>query len=85
MTMKTKLTDEEAVERLENLDPKAPGVRVRNRAAVAAIETAAAARREAEDRVTTAVRDARSAGVTWTEVGAALGVSHQAAIKRYGG
>ncbi len=83
--MKTKLTDEEAVERLENLDPDDPGVRVRDRAAVAEIEMAAAARREAEQRVATAVRDARSAGVTWTEVGAALGVSHQAAIKRYGG
>ena len=81
--MTTKLTDQEALEKLENLDPQDPAVKVRDRSAVAEIETAAGARRAVEDRVTSAVRSARSAGVTWTEIGAALGVSHQAAIKRY--
>jgi hypothetical protein len=31
-----------------------------------------------------AVADARADGVTWVKVGDALGVTHQAAIKRYG-
>jgi hypothetical protein len=84
MTMKAKLTDQEALEKLENLDPNDPDVQVRDRSAVAEIEAAAVARREVEERVTSAVQAARGAGVTWTEIGAALGVSHQAAIKRYG-
>ena len=82
--MKTRLTDEQALERLENLDPNDPGVRVGDRTDIAEIEAAVAARREAEARVAAAVRDARAAGVTWTEIGIGLGVSHQAAIKRYG-
>lgn len=82
--MKTKLTDQEALEKLENLDPNDPGVKVRDRSAVAEIEAAGLARRALEERVTSAVQAARGAGVTWTEIGAALGVSHQAAIKRYG-
>ena len=82
--MKTKLTDEQAVERLMNLDPNDPGVQVRDRTDIAEIEAAVATRREAEDRVTAAVHAARAAGVTWTEIGIGLGVSHQAAIKRYG-
>lgn len=82
--MTTKLTDQAALEKLENLDPNDPEVKVRDRSAVAEIETAAQARVAVEERVTCAVRSAREAGVTWTEIGAALGVSHQAAIKRYG-
>lgn len=30
------------------------------------------------------VADARAAGVTWARIGDALGVTHQAVIKRYG-
>lgn len=82
--MTTELTDQEALEKLENLDPIDPKVKVRDRSAVAEIETAARARRAVEERVTSAVQAAREAGVTWTEIGSALGVSHQAAIKRYG-
>ena len=82
--MKTKLTDEQALERLENLDPNDPNVRVGDRSDIAELEAAVAARREAETRVATAVRDARAAGVPWTAIGIGLGVSHQAAIKRYG-
>jgi len=29
------------------------------------------------------VREARDSGATWTQIGDALGVSHQAAMKRY--
>lgn len=82
--MTTKVTDQEALEKLENLDPDDPTVKIRDRSAVAEIEAAAAQRRAVEERVTSAVQAARGAGVTWTEIGAALGVSHQAAIKRYG-
>lgn len=78
------LTDEQALERLENLDPNDPDVQVGDRSDIAEIEAAVAARREAEDRVATAVRAARAAGVAWTEIGIGLGVSPQAAIKRYG-
>ena len=31
-----------------------------------------------------AVADARADGVTWAKIGDALGVTHQAVIKRYG-
>ncbi len=67
--------------RLEELDPASSVVR--DRSAVAGIEQAVAERHAAERAVESAVRDARALGVTWTEIGAALGVSHQAAIKRY--
>lgn len=81
---RAKLTDEQAVERLMDLNPDDPAVQVGERTDIAEIEAAVAARREAEERVATAVRSARAAGMTWTVVGIALGVSHQAAIKRYG-
>lgn len=80
MTMK--MTDRQALERLENLDPD--DAHVRDRSAVGAVAEAAADRRRAEDNVANAVEKARADGVTWTEIGIALGVSHQAAIKRYG-
>lgn len=81
MTTKTKLTDEEALARLERLDPKSDVVR--DRTAVAGIEAGVRARNLAEHAIEAAVRDARSHGVTWTEIAAALGVSHQAAMKKY--
>lgn len=78
---KMKISDAEALERLENLDPDEAVVR--DRSAVTDIEQAVAARRMAEDAVEAGVRRARRAGVTWTEIAAALGVSHQAAMKRF--
>ena len=36
-----------------------------------------------EESVEIAVADARADGVTWAKIGDALGVTHQAAIKRY--
>lgn len=42
-------------------------------------------KREEIDRMTTAiVAEARKAGLTWAEIGTALGVSKQAAQQRYG-
>ncbi len=84
MTLTTKMTtkDEEAVARFEKgIDPNT--ATVRDRSAVAEIEQAAHLRREVEELVDGAVQRARENGVTWTEIGAALGVSHQAAMKRY--
>jgi len=37
-----------------------------------------------EESVGIAVADARADGVTWAKIGDALGVTHQAVIKRYG-
>lgn len=37
-----------------------------------------------EEAVEIAVADARADGVTWARIGDALGVTHQAVIKRYG-
>lgn len=36
-----------------------------------------------EEVVEVAVADARAEGVTWAKIGDALGVTHQAVIKRY--
>ena len=57
---------------------------MRDRSAVARIESAVRAKRVAEQDVEDAVLAARANGVTWTEIGAALGITHQGAIKRYG-
>jgi len=77
------LTDEQARDRPEHLDPST--AQVRNRSDVVDIEAAVAARHDADAAITTAVARARDAGVTWVEIGAALGITHQGAIKRYGG
>lgn len=79
---KTKISDAEALERFENFDPDEDAT-VRDRTAVADIEQAVYARKVAEAATEEAVRQARHNGITWTEIASALGVSHQAAIKRY--
>lgn len=43
------------------------------------------AKRVVEQDVEDAAVAARAAGVMWTEIGAALGITHQRAIRRYGG
>ncbi|HET6910627.1 MAG TPA: hypothetical protein VFH54_14930 [Mycobacteriales bacterium] len=45
----------------------------------------AQARDQVDDFVGFAVRQLRSRGVTWAEIGAALGVTRQAAWDRYSG
>lgn len=49
-----------------------------------AIVTAAAGVNVAEERLHEAVQAARAAGDSWTVIGAALGVSKQAAQQRFG-
>lgn len=78
-TMHT-MTDEEAAAYFENeFEP----TRMRDRSATAEIEEAVHARQRAQDGIDAAVIRARRDGVTWTEIALALGVSHQAAMKRY--
>ena len=80
MTM-TKPTDEQTADAIERADlGNAP---TRDRSAVAPIEAAVHARTAADQVVLAAVRDARAHGITWVEIASALGVSHQAAMKRY--
>ena len=49
-----------------------------------ALDRLRVARREVESSVAVAVASARSAGRSWTEIGARLGVSAQAVQQRYG-
>lgn len=76
------MRDEQALDRPEHLDPNT--AQVRDRSAVVDIEAAVAARHDADAAIATAVARARDAGATWVEIGAALGMTHQGAIKRYG-
>ncbi len=80
--MKTKISDVEALARLEALDPTT--ATVRDRSATADIRAAVQMRAAAQGMVDEAVRAARDAGVTWIEIGLALGISPQGARQRYG-
>jgi hypothetical protein len=79
--MKTKISDADAMARLEELDPTT--ATVRDRSATADVRAAVAMREAAQGMVDQAVRNARDAGVTWIEIGLALGVSPQGARQRY--
>ncbi len=78
---KTKISDAQAAARFENFDFDA--ATHRDHSATAEIRIAAKLRSDAEARVRAAVDSARAQGITWVEIGAALGVSHQAAMQRY--
>ncbi|WP_309709272.1 hypothetical protein [Pseudolysinimonas sp.] len=80
-TKKDALTIEEALARLEAIDP-ATAV-YRDRGAIAPIEDAVRARDDAERLVDEIVLRARRDGLTWIEIAAGLGVSPQAARKKY--
>jgi len=51
---------------------------------LADVTAANADRAAADDRIATLVGAARMAGASWSQIGAALGVSRQAAHERYG-
>lgn len=53
--------------------------------ALRAIVAGVQARHEAQARIDEAVAQAREQGASWTVIGAMLGVSRQAALKRYAG
>jgi len=50
---------------------------------IAGLLAATRARHEADARVLEEVRKARADGVPWAKIAAVLGVSHQAAMKKY--
>jgi len=79
--MPKELIDEEALARLENLDPDR--AIVHDRSDVAAIAAAVAARDAADDQLLAAVREARTRHVPWVLIASALGVTHQAARQKY--
>lgn len=81
MTMTKRLTDEEALARLENLDPATASMH--DRSDLAAIAAAVAARDAADEQLLVAVRDARARHVPWVMIASALGVTHQAARQKY--
>ncbi|MDR0482573.1 MAG: hypothetical protein LBH13_05375 [Cellulomonadaceae bacterium] len=56
---------------------------VRDRSATADIRAAVAMRQAAQGMVDAAVEAARSEGLTWVEVGLALGISPQGARQKY--
>ena len=66
---------------LDQLDPAA--TTGRDASHFRAIIAANAAVADAEERLRAAVREARAAGDSWTLIGAALGVSKQAAQQRF--
>lgn len=82
MTVKNKISDSEALARFEDgldLDKAA----VRDRRDSAEIRAAMQMRDAAERMVDEAVAAARRQGLTWIEIASALGVSPQAARKKY--
>jgi hypothetical protein len=79
--MKTKISDTDALARLEALDP-AKAI-VRDRSATADIRAAVHLHNATQNMIDEAVRAAREADVTWVEIGLALGISPQGARQRY--
>lgn len=83
MTMRT---DDELLDEIENAnngegpDPIASYSGEGLQAILAAVK----ARRDAQAAIDAAVAQARDEGATWTIIGSMLGISKQAAAKRYG-
>jgi hypothetical protein len=68
--------------RFEDHEPDADGMR--DASALRELRHAFMARAEAEQRVTDAVRRARTDGHSWASIGAMVGTSGEAARQRYG-
>ncbi|MCL2466813.1 MAG: hypothetical protein FWF02_09330 [Micrococcales bacterium] len=80
----TKMTDEQAAAFFEATDdPVAAGMVAHDVSEVAWVAAAVANRDAADEQVLAAVRDARARGVPWVLIASALGVSYQAAHKKY--
>ena len=82
MTLSSTLTHAHDTTGLETLDPRTTSARdaVHFRAIIAANQRV----HDAEAELHAAVARAREAGDSWTVIGAALGVTRQAAQKRFG-
>lgn len=75
------MTDEELAARFEEFDFD-NAVRS-GRDPLRALYWASQFRAYIEEELSEVVAEARESGATWTQIGDALGVSHQAAMKRY--
>ncbi|MDT7610454.1 MAG: hypothetical protein QOG96_4957 [Pseudonocardiales bacterium] len=74
----------EATDWLDNLDPDDPGVTVEDTADLRAVGLALAAIAASEANLAATVAAARANGRSWARIGAILGVSKQAAMRRFG-
>lgn len=72
---------EELAARFEDHEPEAQAIK--DASALRELRHAFLARAEAEQRVTEAVRRARSDGHSWASIGAMVGTSGEAARQRY--
>jgi hypothetical protein len=70
---------------LDNLDPDDPSVTVDDTSDLRAIGDALGRVAAAERELEQAVRAARTNGRSWGRIGMVLGVSKQAALRRFGG
>ncbi len=75
------LTDEQLAARFEDFD--FDSAEHFDRDPLRALHWAAQFRDYANEQLFVVVAEARESGATWTQIGDALGVSHQAAMKRY--
>lgn len=78
---KQHLSDEELAAYFEHFDPQ--DAVSTGRDPLRALHWAAQFRAYIDQQLGEVVREARDSGATWTQIGDALGVSHQAAMKRY--
>ena len=81
MPMTKKMSDEELAARFEEFDFDQAASTGRD--PLRALHWASQFRAYAEQQLVDVVAEARASGATWSQIGAALGVSHQAAMKRY--
>ncbi|MFT4299364.1 MAG: hypothetical protein QM597_07015 [Aeromicrobium sp.] len=83
MSTSQKTRDTDLLDRIEADadEPTGPAI---DAAPLRAIAEAMHARDTAEEDIRSGVEKAREAGLSWAVIGAALGVSRQAALKRYG-
>jgi hypothetical protein len=74
----------DAADWLNNLDPDDPDVIVEDSADLRAVGLALAAIAASETNLAATVAAARANGRSWARIGAILGVSKQAAMRRFG-
>ena len=73
----------EATQWLDDLDPDDPSVTVEDTADLRAVGLALAAIAASEANLTATVASARANGRSWARIAAVLGVSKQAAMRRF--
>jgi len=81
MGKKKTRSDEELAVYFEDFD--FDGAQSSGRSPLRALHWAVQFRAYIDEQLVDVVREARASGATWSQIGDALGVSHQAAMKRY--